>query len=261
MGYNVLILDPAQWKVTFDGPNYRSTVRQFVTDWGQSLQCDLCYNLGMFNMPNSKTGASITYVHTARGDLSYGGYSDDLRIDGFNTCKGYANGIVNNKIVKKRWLRETKTFRNGIGMTDSGKIIIAQTLAGTKVTQATFCSVVLSRVKARGESVKLFVLQDGGGSTSHYSNLSKLGYYPAGKRRVSTVVCINRRNVPKVTRTLKYLCKGEDVRTLQIVLGGLECDGYFGNGTLARLKAAQKALGLKVTGVADLNTLRALGIA
>ena len=116
------------------------------------------------------------------------------------------------------------------------------------------------------EPVKLFLMEDGGGSTQMYSNISRLGISPEGGRKVPTVTCVKRRFLPKISRTLQVGCKGEDVRLLQMILGGIECDGSFGNITKKRLKEVQKALkaaGLyagAIDGSCGPMTLKALGL-
>jgi hypothetical protein len=66
-------------------------------------------------------------------------------------------------------------------------------------------------------------------------------------------------------RNLKKGCKGEDVRALQILLKGHDCngnmstpDGIFGPNTLGAVKLFQKKAGLPVTGIADQPTMCSL---
>ena len=253
MAYNVNIFDLKQWSVWLAGQTYQTTTTKTVKDWCLSENAELCFNLGMFEM---STGKGVTYVRGRKGILGYGGNSYEVGW-GINSCKGYSNGIVDGMVLINKPLGGTRT-RNGIGITQSGKVIIAQTTH--KVTEKAFAQAVNSYCAKRGEAIKTFVLEDGGGSTCEYSSVSKLNCAPEGGRRVTTVVCVSRIGLPPVTRNLKLWSKGEDVRLLQTVLGGIECDGSFGFGTRSRLMQAQKALGLAADGSCGPLTRKALGL-
>ena len=256
MAYNILILDPADYRVWLAGQAYGSTVKLPVKTWCAQEDAELCFNLGMFDM---STGRGVTYVHTPNGDLGYGGNSDTLSLPGGYACQGYSNGIKSGKLAINKPLGGSRT-RNGIGITDRGHIIIAQ--SGHKVTEATFCAAVNNFVLSRSQTVKLFVLQDGGGSTAEWSNVSRLGFYPEGGRPVTTVVCVKRKTTPTLTRPLYNGIKGDDATALQTILGGISCDGDFGPGTAARVKAAQKALGFPAAlqcGIVSAYTAKRLG--
>lgn len=253
MGCNITILDPKDWGIQFLGPPYP---RRTVTDWALAQGADLCWNLGLFEMD---TGQPDCYVHSRGKDICYGGekYSDVLWINGTNACCGYSNGIKDGVLDIRKKLGGS-ALRNGIGKTSDGKIIIAQTDAVS--TEKTFCTNVNKKVKSLGLQVALFLLQDGGGSTSEYSNISKLGFYPGGSRRVVTVTVAYRLKKQKILRVLKRGCKGEDVKILQTILGGLDCDGDFGSKTDLRVKAAQRSLGLVPDGSVGPLTKAKLGL-
>lgn len=256
MAYNILILDPATYRVWLSGQAYNTTTRLSVRDWCIHEDAELCFNLGMFDMGS---GRGITYVHTPHGDLGYGGASDVLELPGGYACRGYSNGIKAGKISINKPLGGSRT-RNGIGITDRGHIIIAQ--SGHKVTEATFCGAVNQYVLARSQTVKLFVLQDGGGSTAEWSNVSRLGFTPEGGRPVSTVVCVSRKTTPVLSRPIYNGCKGDDVSALQLILGGISTDGDAGPATAARIKACQKALGFPSAlqcGIVSAYTAKKLG--
>ena len=266
MSYNIYILDPVYWNVWLAGQRDDSDhVLRSVKNWALINSADLCFNLGVFDTRPGKThGASFTYVKgpkiltDASGsfDKTIGGRSDILRINEFNECKGYSNGIRNGCVLINAPMGGS-AVRNGVGITTSGKVIIAQ--SASKVTEKTFASAVNNFVTKRGEKVKLFVLQDGGGSTNEYSGLSKLSFHATGEdRKVATVLCARKISLPPITRTLKLWSKGEDVRILQTVLGGIEADGSFGFGTRSRLMAAQRALGLAADGICGPLTRAAL---
>ena len=255
----VNILDKKYWDVWIAGSHYNTKpkVMQTVKEWCIAEKADLAYNLALFNFSDGKT---VTFVHNYVGDIGYGGKGEIVHLNAQNYCRGYSSGITNNKVVINAPLGGSRT-RNGIGLTSENDVIIAQ--SNSKMKEKTFCDQVLKIANKQGAYVKLFVLEDGGGSTAHYSAISRLGFAPEGGRRVPTVVCLRHKNFPKVERTLQRGSKGDDVKLLQQVLGGIEVDGSYGAGiygTVQRVKAAQKALGLKATGIADERTLRALGL-
>lgn len=262
MSYNIYILDPVYWNVWLAGQRDDSDhVLRSVKNWALINSADLCFNLGVFDM---RTGASYTFVSgpkiltdpSGAYDRTIGGKSDILDINTFNRCKGYSNGIKNGQVLVNAPMGGS-AVRNGVGITTSGKVVVAQSTS--KVSEKTFASAVNNFVAKRGEVVKLFVLQDGGGSTNEYSGLSKLAFHATGEdRKVATVLCARKISLPPITRTLKLWSKGEDVKILQTVLGGIEADGSFGFGTRSRLMAAQRALGLAADGICGPLTRAAL---
>jgi hypothetical protein len=62
---------------------------------------------------------------------------------------------------------------------------------------------------------------------------------------------------PAAFKPLKNGSKGAGVKTVQAILG-IKADGAFGTGTEAAVKSFQKGMGLKVTGIVDQATLKAL---
>ena len=258
----VNLFDKSLWDIWIEGSHYNTTpkTRMTVANWCVASKADLCFNLALFNLNNGNT---ITYVHNANGDIGYGNDKSNLvRLNDQNWCRGYSNGIINGTTTVNAPLGGART-RNGIGLTKSGKIIIAQ--CNSRMYEKSFCNSVNNFVKKQGEFVDIFVLQDGGASTSMYSNISKLSFAPEGGRKVATVVCLKRKysGTFRVNRQLKYRCKGEDVKLLQQFLGGIEVDGSFGRGsagTEQRVKAFQRKMGLKQDGICGPATLKALGI-
>lgn len=59
---------------------------------------------------------------------------------------------------------------------------------------------------------------------------------------------------PKFTRLLKYGSRGDDVKTLQTLLG-IKVDGIFGVNTLSEVRAFQKKNGLVVDGIVGAKTV------
>ena len=254
MANNIHLLDPKIYEVRFGGQKYNSRQVKTVEQWCKEYDADLCFNLGLFNM---QTGEGYTFVRNEDGDFGYGGKSEDVYVNALNGCRGYSDAIKFGNVIVNYPLGGKRT-RNGIGVTIDGWPIIAQSSHATY--EQAFAKAVNEYVIKQGKKVKFFVLQDGGGSTSEWSNRAKLGFYPEGTRRVATVTCVYFRNLPPITRNLSFGKRRDDVKKLQIVLGGLEVDGIFGLGTRKRLMAAQKALGLKADGSCGPLTRRALGI-
>ena len=241
--YNIIILKKSDWRVWVEGPSYQEKKVLTVKDWAAETGADLCFNLGLFALWYGP--ANGCYARSKGKDISYGGKSEIIAFDSMNACGGYSNGIING-VVKVNAPFGGSSYRNGVGITEDGQIIVAQTKH--KCTEVLFCQKVNDFVAARGMKVKTFVLEDGGGSTSEYSAMSKQTFYPAGPRNVATVLCAKRITTPVINRTLHLGCHGDDVKELQIALGGIEADGIFGTATLSKVFAAQKALGIKVDG-------------
>ena len=258
MSYNILLLDPKIYKIWFAGQEYKQKLTKTAKDWCVQEGADLCFNLGIFSM---STGLGCSYVRAKGKDIAYGNDKPKtLIIDNDNQCKGYSDGIVDGVTKINFPMGGTRT-RNGIGITDKGFIIIAQT--SHPVTETVFCNYVNSFVKGKGHKVKLFTLQDGGGSTQEYSNLSKLNFAPEGGRKVANVICVKFRGKPNISNPLFVSCPYKsDVELLQMALGGISVDGSFGSGTKSRLTSAQKALGFPQglqCGIASYKTLKSLG--
>ena len=236
MAYNIYVLDPAVWRVWVDGSNNgtRLTVRQ----WGAQLQADLCFNLTTFNMANGKPD---TYVRVAWKDLCYGheGHSELIDFGSGYQCRGYSNGIQAGKVNINKPFGGSRT-RNGVGLTDRGHIIIAQSTVSR--TEKAICQAVNDYVRARGQTVRTFVLEDGGGSTAGYSARASLWVAPEGGRPVPTVLCAYLRQTPVITRPIYNGIKGEDARLIQTLML-TEADGSFGPGSASRLKNMQATFG------------------
>lgn len=263
------VYDPKLWDIRFSGTPYttKTKLRGKAPDWANGKvdgkKADVVYNLGFFDM---KTYDTVTYVKANYIDCGYGGGPERLTVSPGNICGCEANssgkkwglGIKDNEVVEPAG--GDSRSRNGIGLTLLGKVVIAQ--SSTNMTRRNFCEEVKKQVsKYYKDSIKMFLMEDGGGSTQSYSSFSKLKIAPEGGRAVPTVTCVTRKVPFKIANTLKVGSKGEEVRMLQMVLGGLECDGSYGNATKARVKAAQKALGIAQDGSCGPITLKALQLA
>ena len=267
MAFNVLVLSPTMADVWFAGqPTGVGTVKT-AKEWCIDQGADLCFNLAEFNMANGLSCCEVV-AQGRRISYGYGSYSDMLYINEKNYCHGYSNGIKDN-VVKLNHAKGGSRTRNGIGITTSGYVILAQ--SSHKCTEKVFCESVLTFVKNKGHRVKLFLLQDGGGSTTGYSSRSKLIFNPEPdnvkkpdvQRKVATIVCVKFKNLPVMTRPIYKNCSGTDVGILQMVLGGIEVDDSAGKLTKQRITQAQAALGMVADlqcGIASALTYKKLGL-
>lgn len=273
MSNNIYVLSPNDCEWWFAGQGTYDHTLRTVKEWGEREGADLVFNLGVFDL---KTGASYTYVAGPKmvtdpsglTDPKIGGKSNVLVLDNVNKCKGYSNGIVNGT-VKVNAPMGGKRTRNGVGITTSGWLIEAQ--CSDKITEAAFCNAVNAYVKAKRQAVKLFVLEDGGGSTTSWSFRANSGFNPEpdNKKRpnifrpCATVLCVKFKRTITLTHPIYVGCpKDEQTEMVQIVVGGLAADRDYGNLSKTRMTAVQAALGMPKgmqNGVADYSTLKKLG--
>lgn len=269
----VHVLDFSKWKVFFFGAPYHPSENSYakvLKEWALQTDSHLTWNLGFFNFGTTKNikekcaYRSLEYVKGLNGIIfgynASGLPTEILELPNGNACGGWKLAIKDG--TQKCFDTSSKRARNLNGITTNGMYIHAQTT--NKVTEKAAIENINNWVQKNYKtSIKLLFVQDAGGSTGCYSTASKI--LTAGEqegyngRAVVTVACA-RYIGPKVTRILKKGCSGEDVRVLQQILGGIECDGVFGKGTKAQLIIAQKKLGLVADGIAGPVTLRALGL-
>lgn len=236
-----------------------------LKQWCEEEKADLCFNYTWFCMPTAQNKKNkceyntVCYLVGKGKRIGWGGIQERIEIDGNNISGGCILGIKNN--VLKTNDTKTLTTRNGFGKTVDGRFFMAQS---TSMTNKAFCQKVVSEVKKYKTSVEIFIIQDGGGSVGVYSNKSKLLWAPKKEgtngRPVANVLCVKRKTNPNINRVLKKGCKGEDVKVLQMTLGGVEVDGCYGPDCVARVKEAQKALGLEVDGCCGPITQKVLGL-
>lgn len=259
------VYDPVMWDIWFEGTPRTVRPKELKTakEWAESAKADVAYNLGFFD---AKTHKTTSYVKSKGQDLGPLRSQNRLTVSPGNVCgsepdedgKKWGLGIKDNEVIEPSG--GDYRSQNGIGITARGKIIIAQT--NGRSNRRDFCTEVKRQVKVHfKDTVKLFLMENGGKNTQSYSNFSKLDMIPELGCPVATVTCVRMRVRVKLSRTLTIGMSGEDVRLLQMILGDLECDGVYGNITKARVKAAQKALGITEDGTCGLITLKALGLA
>lgn len=256
------VYDPKYWDVWFGGTPYNEKPKKSgnAKQWAAHESAEIVYNLAYFNMATYDT---VNYVKAKGFDVGYGGITQRLTVSPGNVCGGYLLGISDGDVMIKK--AGSGRTRNGIGITAKGNIIVAQST--TNISELSFCEEVSSQLtKYWKETVKLFILEDGGGSTQMYSSFSRLGIAPEGGRKVPTVTCLKHKTLPKIGRVLKVGCTGEDVRLYQMLVGGLTTDGSYGNACYRRTKEMQKELKAcgrytgQIDGVAGPGTLKAMGL-
>ena len=258
-----------EWDAWFDGTPYSQLPRkcQSLYKWAADNNADIVTNLCYFNFDtaaNRKIDANnrtIQYLRIARyaSDCGYGGGTNErLTLPNGDIVGGFTCGIKDGVIIEKS--KSGATARNYLGYTTDGRLIIAQ---GNNLTKYGICRDVLAYVKKQGTDVKLLLEMDGGGSCGTYSARAKALYAPKKEgvngRSVCSVLCLKYKGA-SILETLKVGSKGHSVELLQTMMGTLEADGVFGNGTKTAVKNVQKKLGLSADGVAGRYTLTRLGL-
>ena len=207
---------------------------------------------------------TLEYVKGLNGILGYdGGNQTTERFSLPNGCEcGGWKLAVKNGVVKAKDTSSRRT-RNMNGLTADGRYIHVQTTS--KETEKAVATYVNDYIKKYyNTTVQILLIQDAGGSTGCYSSRAKI--HTAGEkegtqgRKVVTVVCAKLKNNPGIQETLKFGSKGDNVRILQQILGGVTIDSIYGNEMKAQSKVAQKNLGLDVDGICGPKTLSKLGL-
>lgn len=263
--YIIRKFNPNEWNLNFDCSPYTQYPKTCLTaqTWGSRNQTDLTMNLCYFNFDDSasrKANAvyrTLQYLRISKlgGDVAYGGTQEMITLPNGDKVAGFTLGIKDGKVYENNV--SSKRTRNGFGITKDGVYFNVQTTSS--VTIKSFCTTVNNQVK----NVKLFLMMDGGGSTSCYARRSGIYFHPEGVRAIPSVLQATYKG-QGVSRTLKQGMKGDDVMLLQMMLGNVECDGIFGLGTRNAVIQAQKFIFPKTKsewdGIAGMKTLKGLGI-
>lgn len=275
MAYIVYVCDKKDWDMWFTGTPFDVSPKEALTlrDWSKREDCDIAFNLAFFNMntkvnrANNSVYRTLEYVKGKGYDIGYNGApnctSEILEIDWKNKCAGWKLAVKDNVIKCKD--TSSKRTRNVNGMTEDGRYIHGQSTG--KVTEKALIEYVYNLINNKyNTKVKLLLVQDAGGSTGNYAKRSNI--HTAGEkegtwgRAVVTAACLKYKG-EKIKRPLYKGCRGDDVKLLQMIIGGAEIDGIYGNGTYKQVKLAQKNLGFKLKdqdGAAGPMTLSALGL-
>jgi len=257
--YQIWVLNLNKWDIWFAGAPYTPNDNSYakcLKEWAIQEGAELCWNLAFFNMgttanlKNKCAYRTLEYVKAKDSILGYGGTNARIVLNDKNECSGWKLAIQDG--IVKPLDNISRRTRNMNGMTADGRYIHVQTTS--KLTEKAVATYVNNYIKKNyNTTVKLLLVQDAGGSTGCYSTVSKI--LSAGEqegyngRAIVTVVCAKRKNtISPISRTLKYCCKGDDVKLLQQVLNGVEIDGVYGLGTKAQVKTAQKNLSLTADG-------------
>lgn len=265
---SIQVFDPKDYNIYVWGAKYTEGNNfdlHNVEEWAKITGADWVFNLAFFNNAQKDKlkncfGRTLQYVsNPALGDLGYddidGGRTPLITLNSGSKFRGYGKIIVDGKI--QPGLYYNITARNMNGLTADGRYIHVTASATTEYLVA---ANVISRIKKQyGTTVKYLFREDGGGSASMYSSISRLGYWPQGVRAIPTVVCVKRKVPYTFTRTIMQGVNGVDSAVLQQMLGGIEVDGIFGRNSVARLKQAQRALGIPADGAFGPQSAGAMG--
>lgn len=239
--------------------------------WQAELKADLVFNLAFFNM-SGEAGVkyrTIQFLHIPKlGDCGYGGTEQVLTLPGTSEkVSGWKVGVEDGAVVSNDIA--SRRSRNMLGILMDGRLIQVQTDLGENkkgYTEKEVCTYAAEYARKKlGSRIKLLLIMDAGGSTGCYSGRAKLLFAPEKKgkdgRAVASVFWVRLKpNAPKIKRALYQGLKGDDVKLLQMVIGGVEIDGSYGPATRARVIEVQKSLGLTPDGMAGPLTLAALAL-
>ena len=213
MAVYTYVFDKNLWDWEIGGQTAEKPELKSVKDWCEQEKAELCFNLAIFTFANKKSCCEVV-SKGKRVSYGCGDVSDIVYLNANNYCRGYSNGIKNG-VVKVNKPMGGKRTRNGIGLTTSGNLIVAQ--SNSKEYESTFCNEVNKAVKNKGQAVQLFVMQDGGGSTSSYSNISKLDFNPEPDKKgvlrpIATVLCLRRKKTIALSHPIYAGCP-KDIST------------------------------------------------
>ena len=263
------VFDPKDFEVFTFGHSYKGKVNVqplSLKTWAQKSGADWVFNLAFFDFAsaynNSKGigGRTLQPVYSSKvgqiGCDDAAKRTDPIEIQGSSFC-GWTTAIKDGVIHAPNLNRTQYRARNMNGLTADGRYIHVTT---SKMTELQVATEVNRRIQRDYKTkVKYLFVEDSGGSTQEYSAITKLAYTPEGYRDVASVMCVKRKTPYTFTRTIHRGMIGEDVRILQQALGGIEVDGIAGWGTDARIRQAQRALGVAADGYAGPKTYKAMG--
>lgn len=260
------VFDPKEFNIYVYGHKYTGGNVQPLTSqvWANRADADLVFNLAFFDFANAYNnshnigGRTLQKVYNPTiGDIGCPdavNRTEPITIQG-SVFRGWQNAVING--VVQNISRSGKRARNMNGITADGRYIHVTSDRQTEYFVANYVNTHIK--KNYDTTIKYLFIEDSGGSTQEYSSVSKLGYYPEGIRAIPSVVCVKRKIKYTLNRTLKLGCRGEDVKALQQILGGIEVDGIFGLGTLNRVKQAQRNNNLAADGYFGPLSAKAMG--
>ena len=188
--FRVHVFDANQ--VWFAGTPYNITPKPIRTlkQWATLERCDYVFNHVFFTMDG--TGKTVTYLKAKGYDVGYGGIPERITVDANNICGGAKLAVLDNRKQSVSYMG--KRPRNANGILTDGRYFQIQSV--TACTESAMVDYILSKY-----SVKIMMIQDGGGSTGFYDNTRGvlLAAEPEGKdgRPVASVVCVTLNVVPQ----------------------------------------------------------------
>lgn len=172
-------------------------------------------------------------------------FKHDLKSNWLDKCKNFAYVPT---IVQ--WAKDMKYWTTDYKKAKAGDLVVYNWYPSKK-NHYSHVGIV--------EKQKTGGLQSCEGNTTKGTKKNCVASKGRGKKYIAGVILLPYVEQFNLTRLLKKGCKGADVKELQKTLGGLTCDGIFGDKTLAKVKAFQKKKKLAVDGKVGKDTAHALG--
>ena len=172
-------------------------------------------------------------------------FKHDLKCDWLDKCKNFAYVPA---IVE--WAKDMKYWTTDYKKAKAGDLVVYNWYPEKKHHYSHIGIV---------EQVKSTSIKSIEGNTTSGTKSNCVAEKSRAKKYIAGVILLPYIEQFNLTRLLKKGCKGADVKELQKTLGGLTCDGIFGDKTLKKVKAFQKKKKLAVDGKVGKDTAHALG--
>ena len=177
-------------------------------------------------------------------------FKHDLKCDWLDGCKNFAYVPT---IVD--WAKKMKYWDSNYKNAKTGDLVIYNWYPEKK-NHYSHVGIVEKITSSGVQSIE--------GNTTSGTKKNCVAEKSRGKKYVAGIVKLPFVEQFNLTRLLKKGCKGNDVKELQKTLGGLTCDGIFGNKTYQKVVTYQKThtyngKKLQVDGKVGKNTAHSLG--
>jgi hypothetical protein len=209
--------------------------RSYIKYWGNPNQFTKWYCKD--NKTHAWCGMFVDYV-----------FKKDFKCDWLDKCKNFAYVPT---IVQ--WAKDMKYWTTDYKKAKAGDLVVYNWYPEKK-NHYSHVGIV--------EKQKVGGLQSCEGNTTN--SLGKKNCVASkgrGKKYIAGVILLPYNDEEKynLKRLLKKGCKGADVKELQKTLGGLTCDGVFGDKTYKKVRTFQKSKKISVDGKVGRDTAHALG--
>ncbi|MBO7732047.1 MAG: peptidoglycan-binding protein [Methanobrevibacter sp.] len=207
--------------------------KSYIKYWGNPNQFTKWYSKD--NKTHAWCGMFVDYV-----------FKKDFKCDWLDGCSNFAYVPT---IVE--WAKDKKYWSVNYTTAKPGDLVIYNWYPEKKNHYSHVG--IVKEVKSSG------IVSIEGNTTNSLGKKNCVAQKSRAKKYIAGVVRLPYVEQFNLTRLLKKGCKGADVKELQKTLGGLTADGIFGDKTLKKVKAFQKAHKLSVDGKVGKNTAHALG--